>query len=150
VRELALNGKSDMALLALDAAHAPMVRPYLTKTLDIYASSQIHSSADSTLIGHDLDRVHFLDMPWLLQPDHPAVMAYARPQYGGDLELERMYALGIDAYRIGLELLQQTRDPVLDGVTGRILLLESNHQFVRELTPAEFVDGKIQLRTQVP
>ena len=31
--------------------------------------------------GFDLANVRFLDMPWMLQPDHPAVMVYPRQDY---------------------------------------------------------------------
>ena len=69
-----------------------------------------------------LNGVRFVDMPWLLQADHPAVMVYPRLQAGDDVEFERLYALGIDAFRLGLELLKGTREPALDGVTGQISL----------------------------
>ncbi len=64
-------------------------------------------------------------------------------QLGGNTvaEFDRMYALGIDAFRIGLDLLRRRHDPVLDGVTGRIRLIR-NQQYARELTAAQYLDGK--------
>ena len=131
---------ADMIFLALDFARARTVRPYLGNTLAIYATSQINA-AGAAPAARELNLVRFVEMPWLLQPDHPAVMIYPRAQFGDDADLERLYALGIDAFRLGLELLKNNREAVLDGVTGQIRLTR-DQQFVRELTAAQFVDGK--------
>lgn len=134
-------GVADMVFLALDSTRARAVRPYLGNTLAVYATSQVNANGGAA-VARELDRVRFVDMPWLLQPDHPAVMIYPRAQFGGAVDFERLYALGIDAFRLGLELLRNNRDPVLDGVTGQIRVTR-DQQFVRELTAAQFVDGKI-------
>jgi outer membrane PBP1 activator LpoA protein len=137
-------GVADLAFLALDNPRASTVRPYISRTLAVYATSQVNAGR-SALEMRELDQVHFVDMPWVLQADHPAVMIYPRQQPGNAIEFDRLYALGIDAFRIGLELLQHNPDPVLDGVTGRIRLTR-DQQFVRELTAALFVDGKIVIQ----
>ena len=116
------------------------MRPNLANTLTIYATSQVNAG-QGALAARELNQVRFVDMPWLLLPDHPAVMVYPRPQFGGAIDFDRLYALGIDAFRIGLELLQQNRDPALDGVTGRIRLTR-DQQFVRELIAAQYLDGR--------
>jgi len=132
-------GVADLAFLALGYARAATVRPYLGNSLAVYATSQVNAGKGA-LAARELNQVRFLDMPWLLQADHPAVMIYPRPQFGDAVDFERLYALGIDAFRIGLGLLRQNREPALDGVTGRVRL--HDHQFVRELTAAQYVDGK--------
>jgi outer membrane PBP1 activator LpoA protein len=59
------------------------------------------------------------------------------------VEHERLYALGIDAYRIASVLLHgDTSKLTLDGVTGKITL-EAGNQFARALTPAEIDGGRI-------
>lgn len=126
---------ADMMFLALGAAEARIARPYLGPTLAVYATSQVNPGAPAD----ELNGVRFVDMPWLLQPDHTAVMVYARAQLA-NVEFERLYALGIDAFRLSLELMKGTRDPALDGVTGQIRL--KDQQFVRELTVAQFAGGK--------
>ena len=133
-------GVADMVFLALDYAHASTVRPYLANIPAVYATSQVNAGK-GPLAVRELNQVRFVDMPWLLQADHPAVMVYPRPRFGDEIDFERLYALGIDAFRLGLELLRRNRDPVLDGVTGRISLTRAQ-QFVRELPAAQFVDGK--------
>lgn len=146
LRQASNLGVADMAFLALDGARARTVRPYLGNALALYATSQVSAGKSGALAAHDLNLVRFVDMPWLLQADHSAVMTYPRPQLGEVADFDRLYALGIDAFRIGLELLQSSHDPVLDGVTGRIRLTR-DQQFVRELTTAQYVDGKTVILT---
>lgn len=134
---------ADMAFLALDFAQARLVRPYLGM-LAIYATSQVHPGLVRPLAGFDLAGVRFLDMPWLLQPDHPAVMVYPRPGFGDALDLERLYALGIDAFRLGAALLKGNAGAPLDGVTGQ-LTLGPDQRYVRELTGAQFAEGKLSV-----
>ena len=135
------TGTVDLAFLALDVSRARLARPYLG-ALPIYATSQVFPGDAGPLAGFDLAGVRFLDMPWLLQPDHPAVMIYARPDFGESIEIGRFYALGIDAFRIAQMLIAGRTDTELDGVTGR-LTLGRDRQFVRSLTAAQFTGGKL-------
>ncbi|HTD91091.1 MAG TPA: penicillin-binding protein activator [Burkholderiales bacterium] len=118
----------DMAFLALDSRQARNLRAALDP-LPLYASSQTYSADPA--IAASLAGIRVLDMPWLLQPDHSAVMIYPRQTYG-DADLDRLYALGIDAWRIGQALLAHHAEITLDGVTGK-LTLGRDHQFTREL-----------------
>lgn len=138
------TGTVDMAFLALDVPRARIARPYLG-ALPVYATSQVYPGNAGPLAGFDLAGVRFLDMPWLLQPDHPAVMVYARPDFGESIEIGRFYALGIDAFRIAQLLIAGNADAELDGVTGR-LTLNREHHFVRHLTAAQFADGKLTVQ----
>jgi outer membrane PBP1 activator LpoA protein len=65
-----------------------------------------------------------LDIPWQLQADHPAVMVYPRLAGNADqkpsADLERLYALGIDAYRVAREIASKRTSFELDGVTGKL------------------------------
>ena len=140
LRDATALGAADMLFLALDSTRARAVRPYLGNALPLYATSQVNAIPGAA-VARELNLVEFVEMPWLLQPDHPAVMIYPRAQFGDAIDLERLYALGIDALRIGLELLRNATDPSLDGVTGRIRLTP-DQVFVRELPVARFIDGK--------
>jgi outer membrane PBP1 activator LpoA protein len=146
LREQVASSKADIVFTSLDAARARFVRSYLGASIPIYATSMVFTSNADALANHDLEGVRFLDMPWLLQPDHPAVISYARPnaQRAG-LDQERFYALGIDAYRLVLELLRpyESMEP-LDGVTGTITL-NNLHQFIRTLVPAQFSQGSARM-----
>jgi len=137
-----------MAFLALDLTRARLSRAYLS-TLPIYATSQVHPGNADTLTGFDLAGVRFLDMPWLLQPEHPAVMIYPRTDYRETVELERFHALGIDAYRIAQALLEGKAGAAVDGVTGKLTLGQDRH-FIRGLTAAQFYDGRLTVLRERP
>lgn len=143
-------GVADMAdtavFLAVEAEKARLIRPYLPNKLPIYGTSQIFVGNGDTLTNYDLNGIRFVDMPWLLQPDHPAVMVYPRPALPLSADLERLYALGIDAYRLVQLLLSGKVDEAmpLDGVSGHVKL--GGHVFQRVPVPAIFVQGYAQTR----
>ena len=123
-----------------------MIHPYLSIALPVYATSQLFNGNADTLTNYDLNNTRFVDMPWLLQPDHPAVMIYPRASQVLEPDMERLYALGIDAFRllqIMLDNSYRTALP-LDGVTG-IIRLNGNYQFQREAIPAQIRQGRSQL-----
>jgi hypothetical protein len=135
--------EGDMVFLAADAEVAHLIRPYLNMALPVYATSQLFNGNADALTNFDLNDVHFIDMPWLLQPDHPAVMVYPRANPPLSPDMERFYALGIDAFRLLQIMLDNgyhTGLP-LDGVTGRISL-NAHQQFQREAIPAVFWQGR--------
>jgi len=70
----------------------------------------------------ELDGLRLLEMPWLAEPQHPAVMAYPRPPSDYTTDMQRLYALGIDAWRVARYRLESRREFDLDGVTGRLRL----------------------------
>ena len=74
-------------------------------------------------------------------------MAYPRADHR-DVDLDRLYALGIDAFRVAQEILSGKTTVTLDGVIGR-LTLGPDHQFERALTAAQFSDGKLKISDEV-
>jgi outer membrane PBP1 activator LpoA protein len=135
--------EGNMVFLAANAESAHLIRPYLDIALPVYATSQLFNGNADVLTNYDLNDVRFLDMPWLLQPDHPAVMVYPRASPPLEADMERLYALGIDAFRllqIMLDNNYRTSLP-LDGVTGSIRL-NAHRQFQREAIPALFRQGR--------
>ena len=145
LRELMQNTAADVIFLALNAPRARFIRNYLGTDLPIYATSLVYASKDKLEL-YDLNGVRFMDMPWLLQEDHPAVMTYLQaPQDSSALDEERFYALGIDSYRIAQALLEHgIKVPAIDGVTGAIKL-DKRQNFTHELTPAYFSYGTAHL-----
>lgn len=128
--------------IAAEADKARLLRPYIDSTLPVYSTSQIFPGNNHTLTNYDLTDIRFVDMPWMVQPDHPAVMIYPRSATPLPAELDRLYALGIDAYRL-LQIVRshnETRLLPLDGVTGKITL--SGHTFQREAVLAIMRQGQ--------
>ena len=146
-REAAVKGLAaagaDMIFLAAGAQEARAVRPYLAATLPVYATSQAFAGRLTDPRNVDLAGVRFVDIPWLLELDHPAVMIYPRPQPPLPVELERLYALGIDAARLAAVFWQQGVGRLeLDGVTGR-LTLGADGIINRRAVAAEFVQDTV-------
>jgi hypothetical protein len=135
-------------LLALDAGGAAAVRPWLPADALVVATSRVHLlEPPSAGLTQELDGIAFVDMPWLLEPDHPAVMVYPRAASAYSAELERLYALGIDAYRIAAEWMKGSTRFEVDGVTGRLRVDPALAGRVeRSPSLAVFVNGKAERR----
>lgn len=137
---------------ALDPDQARQLRTALAAPplgdIPIYGTSSLNAGRSTILPGPELDGVRLLDLPWLVQRDHPAVMVYPQPvsrdeaRLGADME--RIYALGIDAFRIAREIARQPqRRFQLDGVTGQLTVDFGQGQpwFERIEVPAEYRNG---------
>lgn len=109
----------DVAFLAAEAGTARLLRPYVGAATPVFATSQINDGRIDPVANLDMNGVRFTDMPWIVQPDSPAVVGFPRPQ-GMGVDLERFYALGIDAQRIAMQLAEGRTGFGFDGVTGRI------------------------------
>jgi uncharacterized protein len=140
------RGENNIIFLAVDAAKARLTRSFLNPNTPVYATSQLFVSHEDSLFNNDLNGIRFMDMPWLIQPDHPAVMAYRHTEQARSADMERLYALGIDAFRLMAMMLEaQTAQEIsFDGVTGHIRFIPPN-QYVREPVAAKFDKGKVIL-----
>ena len=107
---------------ALDHDQLRQLRGTLGQDLPAYGTSSVNPGADGGMAVAELDGTRILDLPWQVQADHSAVMVYPRwsdPKH--TLDLERLYALGIDAFRMARELaLRPGASFKMDGVTGRL------------------------------
>jgi outer membrane PBP1 activator LpoA protein len=120
--------KPGQVFVALDAAQARQLRSAIGNDIALYGTSQLNPLTRPDWVGAEpipeLNGAQLLDIPWQLQPDHPAVMIYPHPvpnaerKYSADLE--RLYALGIDAYRIAREIAARHSNFDIDGVTGKL------------------------------
>ncbi|MFC4158314.1 penicillin-binding protein activator [Chitinimonas lacunae] len=140
LRDSAANPEIDSVFLAADLKKARTARPYLGNDRPVYATSQVWGGKfGKTLANVDLLGVRFVDMPWLLDPNRSDHLPYRRADKSAlSADLERFYALGIDAYRLSLMLLVAAPDAAIElqGVTGSLRLSEKR-QFSRELSSGE-------------
>lgn len=140
-----------MVFLALDARQARQARALLGDEVPLYGTSQINPVAlpdrHTAERGVDMDGTRLLDIPWQLNADDPAVMVYPRPVVDADqhrsADLERLYALGIDAYRIARNISNGYTAFELDGVTGKLRVrFDGEHpSFERTVERAIYRDG---------
>ena len=136
LRQAAERARGDIVFLAVDAERAKLMRPYLGRNVQMIGTSQVYGGAarSETYKAHDLNGLRFVDMPWLHQPDHAGVMVFPRPETAMSADLERLYALGVDAFRIAAELARARTEFTVDGVTGSLAV----HAGVIERVPLQF------------
>lgn len=118
------------------ALAAPPVPP-----IPLYGTSSLNPGRVTLLPGPELDGVKLLDLPWQVQRDNPAVMAYPQPVPRDEerltADMERLYALGIDAFRVAREVALRPGQPIaLDGVTGQLAI--------------DFANGRAQVKRVEP
>ena len=140
--------RPQLMFAALDAGQLRQVRSALGTSLPTYAVSAANPGRTPGVSVPELDGIRLLDMPWTTQPDHPQVMIYPRPleaqPVDGSLDMQRLYALGIDAFRVARELaLRPGANFELDGVTGRLSVRMNNGAWTlrRDETAAVYRDG---------
>ncbi|MGQ5525407.1 penicillin-binding protein activator [Chitinimonas sp. PSY-7] len=130
----------DAIFLAADQKKARLIRPYLGADQPVYATSQVWSGKFGrvSVVNNDLLGVRFVDMPWLLDPYHNDMLQFKHASKPLSPDMERLYALGLDAYRLSLQLVTAApgANIELEGVTG-VLRLSDSGQFSRELLRSE-------------
>jgi outer membrane PBP1 activator LpoA protein len=128
----------DAVLLAVDGNQAALVKPFVG-AIPAYASGLVFERPDAAVV-RDLNDVTIVEIPWLATPDEPQLARFPRRDFGS-AALDRLYALGLDAFRVSQAF---GRDPPerfeLDGATGRITLGDHRH-FLREGRLAVYRDG---------
>ncbi len=116
------NEPPSLFFAALDASQLRQVREAIGPDLPLYGTSSVNPGTEAGNPAPELDGLRLLDMPWEVQPDHPAVMIY--PRYvatARSLDMDRLYALGIDAFRVAREVaLHPSVNFDMDGVTGQL------------------------------
>jgi outer membrane PBP1 activator LpoA protein len=115
----------DLLFAALDGTSLRAVRAgttTMTPTIPCYGGGSANPGRATEPGASPLDGVRILDLPWIVLPDHPTVMVYPRPpDTEQPLDMDRLYALGIDAFRVARELALRAGAPFgMDGVTGRL------------------------------
>ncbi len=129
-----INAKAhDMVILALPAADARIIKPYLNVGTPTLAFSNIHE-ADTDPV---LNSVRFVEIPFLL-PSNTQFAAYQSTAAAlTSNDLLRWYALGVDALSI-LASTQQAGDKevLLNGLSGTISIKHGS--IVRQPAMARF------------
>ena len=132
----------ELLFAALDVAELRQVRTFTGAALPVYGGASINPGRTQGLGPTELDGIRVVDLPWLVLRDHPAVMVYPRPaDPDTPLYMQRLYALGIDAFLVARELAVRPGAPFrIDGVSGR-LTLDAGGQLQRREAAAVYRDG---------
>jgi len=130
----------DAALLALDNAGATQAKPYLGTTRT-YASGLVFERATPAVM-RDLDGLVIVEIPWLVTPQAAQFANLPRKEFGS-VALTRLYALGLDAFRVAQTLREGAPEHLsFEGATGQVTLGEGR-QFQREGVFAIFRAGQL-------
>lgn len=151
LRERLRSSRPGLVFAALDATQARQLRESIGAELPMYGTSQLNpytpqgwASAEPRA---DMNGVRFIDLPWLLHPDSAASAGYARPTAAPEpsrsADMERLYALGVDAYQVARGVAAQRGVFDVDGATGRLRISvgASPARFERTASPAVYQDG---------
>lgn len=139
----------DFVFMVADAVSAQQLKPALdfnyASGLPVFAISSIYGGTPSPSTDADLNGVRFVEVPWLLGDDSRLHRNAAAAWPDGHGRYERLFALGVDAYRLHarLGMLHAVPESFLPGVTGQ-LRVDGERRLVRELQWAWFVRGRPQ------
>lgn len=139
--------RSDMDFIFLVArpqeayAIKPLLAFHYAGDIPVYATSHIYNGIPSPGRDRDIDGVKFVDSPWSLNNESPEKKAILKelPQ---SRHYQRMYALGVDAYRLypRLQQMAQLDSSRVYGATGSLKINEAG-QVERQLQLAVFENG---------
>lgn len=141
----------DFLFLAAQAEQARLVAPQLrffqAHDLPLYATSHVYSGAPNPATDADLNGVLFGDMDWMIeaaawsQPTRSAPAERAASQYY-HTGLDRLYALGLESYRL-IPLLPTLREQPWRRYLGNAVhvSVQADGNAVRHLAWARFERG---------
>lgn len=129
----------------------PQIRFHHGMGVPMIATAQAYEGTPYPTADRDMDGMLLMDIPWLMPRSDVATkdplarerLARLWPQ--STQRFPRLYALGMDAYRL-TSLIKQLRGNSglqVEGRTGR-LTMDTRGVIHRELQPAQFVDGLLQ------
>lgn len=140
MRREILRNAPDGLLLAVDSATATLAKPYLG-TIPAYASGLVFEQ-ETQAVMRDLDGLRLVEIPWVVTPFAPQFANLPRREFTS-YSLTRLYALGLDAYRVAQAF--RNGEPQrfsMEGATGQVTLIEGR-QFSREGRLAVFRAGQL-------
>ena len=138
-RELAKR-PVDVALLAVDGSDAVLVKPYLG-TIATYAGSTINDRQPRETL-RDLEDVHFVDIPWLVNPDAKEFARISRPPLSSARSTASMRSASMRFARPRCSPRVASTGVEFDGATGH-LTLDASRQFARESRALQFKGGQV-------
>ncbi|OIQ78839.1 penicillin-binding protein activator LpoA precursor [mine drainage metagenome] len=137
------NHQADMIFLAANVDQARLVRPCLDPATPTFAISHIYDGLEQDPENAPLSAIHFVDMPWLVNPDHPDFAPYreaaAKLPPG---EAQRWFAVGVDAWHI-LAARAAGKSLLLPGLSGTLHM--DGNTINRELSMAQFRSAGVVL-----
>lgn len=130
----------DTIVIAVDGPDAALVKTFAPR-VTAWASGQVNQRQDAAAI-RDLEDVRFVDVSWIVAPGAAEFARLPRPEFAS-YALDRLYALGVDAYRVAEAFVEAPPDRLaFDGATGHVELSDAR-QIAREGRLATFRAGAV-------
>ncbi len=145
----------EFIFLAVTPQQAQQIKPTLNfqyaGDVPVYATSHVFSANGDKNQYNDMTGIMFCETPWLLNTTDPLrnQVAAQWPQANGSLG--RLYAMGVDAYRLAPRLgqLKALPDTRIDGLSGN-LGMSPSQRIERQMPWAKFVSGQIERLPDTP
>jgi len=145
----------EFIFLAATPQQAQQIKPTLNfqyaGDVPVYATSHVFSATGDQNQYNDMNGVRFCETPWLLDANDPLRKQVTAqwPQANG--ALGRLYAMGVDAYRLAPRLgqLKALPDSRIEGLSGS-LSMDPAQRVERQLPWAQFVSGQVQRLPDTP
>jgi outer membrane PBP1 activator LpoA protein len=126
----------------------PQLRFFRADSIPTYSISSIYTGKYDPEADSDINNIIFSDMPWVIDParEYSPLQQTLNKTWGqSESPYRRLYAFGIDAYRILPELGRlYTESGSFQGESG-ILKLTEQGQVIRQSVWAKFLNGTPQL-----
>lgn len=148
----------DFIFLIANAQDGRLIKPQFNannlSSFPIYATSHVFTGRSDPRQDQDLDGIYFCDIPWLLHASDAGPLSAASLQNEIDKtapDFVKLIALGIDAYRLGKDMVPigSFRGHLFDGATG-LLTVQQGNRVQRQLECAQFEGGIPQMRGLAP
>lgn len=113
----------------------PPIRAASANALPLFTTSHLYAAGPTALRASGLAGISFVDIPWIVAPEEQpsALRAAARDAGTRNLDRQRLFAMGLDAYRLARRLLAAPSAAArLDGATGA-LSIGSDRRIHRQL-----------------
>ena len=137
----------DMIFIAGNSRQARLIKPQLkfhhAQGVPVYATSHISSSTRNADVDRDLEEIQFVDIPWMLNQQGNPDRAQIKKLWPTDSNrFSRLFALGIDAYRLipSLRRLMLHPEESVSHNTGE-LSVDKKGRIRRQLLMATYLKG---------
>jgi uncharacterized protein len=134
----------DAIFLSVNIEQLRAIRPAIERKAGLYSTSQLSLLGQPNVrYSPELDGIKLVDMPYLAIADHPVALAYPKPPQRFNNEMTRLYALGLDAFRLIFDVLPYPQRTVLEGATGRLTINKSLNRIERAATVLQYRNGQL-------
>ncbi|MCW8279136.1 penicillin-binding protein activator [Pseudomonas sp. PCH199] len=139
----------EFIFLAATPQQAQQIKPTLNfqyaGDVPVYATSHVFSASGDVNQYNDMNGIRFCETPWLLDANDPLRKQVTAQWPQAASSLGRLYAMGVDAYRLAPRLgqLKALPDSRIEGQSGSLGMTQ-NQRVVRQLPWAQFVNGQVQ------